>query len=89
MRLSDARQDLPKPLQGAPNVATDRVEALIGRLAPAAICDSCIVERLNLNAMHQASHRTRELAGTQGYERCELDCAICGEAKPVIRRKRF
>lgn len=68
---------------------TDRVEALIGRLAPAAICDACIVERLGLSALHQASHRTRELAGTTQYERCEEDCAICGEAKFVIRRKRL
>lgn len=66
----------------------DRVEALIGRLAPAAICDECIVERLALSALHQASQRTRELAGMRGYERCEEDCAICGEAKPVIRRNR-
>jgi hypothetical protein len=34
------------------NAVTDRVEALIGRLAPAAICDECIVERLALNALH-------------------------------------
>lgn len=66
----------------------DRVEALIARLAPAAICDDCIVERLALNAPHRASQRTHELAGQRGYERCEEDCAICGEAKPVIRRLR-
>jgi hypothetical protein len=61
---------------------------LIGRLAPAAICDECIVERLALTALHQASQRTRELAGTRGYERSDEDCALCGEAKQVIRRKR-
>jgi hypothetical protein len=71
------------------SAVADRVEALIARLSPAAICDACIVERLGLSALHQASHRTRTLAGTQGYERCEEDCAICGEAKPVIRRKRL
>lgn len=65
----------------------DRVEALIGRLAPAPICDVCIAERLGLSALHQASHRTRELAGLRGYERCEDVCAICGEVKAVIRRK--
>jgi hypothetical protein len=69
-------------------VAPDRVEALIGRLAPAAICDACIVERLALTAPRQASQRTRELAGTRGYERVDGDCALCGEAKPVIRHKR-
>jgi hypothetical protein len=64
----------------------DRVEALIHRLGPAAICDDCIVERLSLGALHQASLRTRELAGTSAYERCEDECAICGDAKAVIRR---
>lgn len=68
-------------------IVADRVEALIGRLAPAAICDECIVERLSLSALHQASQRTRELAGMRGYERCDDECAICGEAKPVIRRR--
>lgn len=58
------------------------------RLAPAAICDDCIVERLALNAPHQASQRTHELAGQRGYERSEENCAICGAAKSVIRRSR-
>lgn len=65
----------------------DRVEALIGRLAPEPICDECIVERLGLSALHQASQRTRELAGMRGYERRQDDCTICGTAKFVIRRK--
>ncbi|PZU10733.1 MAG: hypothetical protein DI605_03565 [Sphingomonas sp.] len=65
----------------------DRVEALIHRLAPAAICDDCIVERLGLAALHQASLRTRELAGTRAYERSEEPCSLCGEPKSVIRRQ--
>jgi hypothetical protein len=65
----------------------DKVEALIGRLAPEPICDDCIVERLGLAALHQASQRTRELAGMRGYERGQDECAICGSAKLVIRRK--
>ena len=65
----------------------DKVEALIGRLAPEPICDDCIVERLGLSAKHQASQRTHELAGMRGYERRQDDCAICGTAKMVIRRK--
>jgi hypothetical protein len=64
----------------------DRVEALIARLAPVPICDECIVERLSLAALHQASQRTRELAGQRGYERATAECATCGEAKSVIRR---
>lgn len=64
----------------------DRVEAFVHRLAPAAICDDCIVERLSLGALHQASLRTRELAGSHAYERCQGTCALCGESKDVIRR---
>jgi len=69
------------------NRVADRVEALIRRLAPEPICDACIVERLGLPALHQASHRTRELAGTRGFERIQAACATCGEDRPTIRRK--
>jgi hypothetical protein len=65
----------------------DRVEALISRLAPEPICDACIVERLALSALHQASHRTRELAGSRGFERLQGTCATCAETRSTIRRK--
>src|SRR3546814_16107215 len=75
-----------RPLEVERGRSVDRVEALIGRLAPAAICDECIVDKLGLKALHQASHRTRALAGTTGYESSRDECAICGEPKPIIRR---
>ena len=65
----------------------DKFKALIGRFAPEPICDDCIVERLGFAALHQASQRTHELTGMRGYERRQDDCAICGTAKMVIRRK--
>src|SRR3546814_18587683 len=74
-----------RPLEVERGRSVDRVEALIGRLAPAAICDECIVDKLGLKALHQASHRTRELAGTTGYESSRDECAICGEPKTIIR----
>lgn len=64
----------------------DRVEALVRRLAPEAVCDDCIVERLTLAAAHQATQRTRELAGSNAYERRSDLCTICGKTKLVIRR---
>lgn len=64
----------------------DRVEALLGRLALAAICDECIIDKLDSKALHQATRRTRELAGEPGYESSRDGCAICGEQKPIIRR---
>ena len=66
---------------------TDRVEALIARLAPEPICDPCIAEKLGLAGLHQASQRTRELVGTRGFERRQDACATCGKTGPVIRRK--
>ena len=65
----------------------DRVEALIVRLAPEPICDGCIVEKLGLAGLHQASQRTRELGGMRGFERCQVACATCGENRSVIRRR--
>jgi hypothetical protein len=64
----------------------DRVRALIERLSPEPICDDCITERLALSVRQQANHETRELAGTNGFERRLDACAICGTTKKVIRR---
>lgn len=63
----------------------DRVEALIHRITPESICDDCIVERLDLGALHRASHRTHELASKRGYERHQGECSLCGQDKAVIR----
>lgn len=62
------------------------MKGLITALAPEPICDECIVEKLGLAAVHQASYRARELAGKDGFERAKDQCAFCGEAKAVTRR---
>lgn len=64
----------------------DKIKGLIAVLAPEPICDECIVERLGLSALHQASHRAREFAGTDGIERTKDHCAFCSEARTVTRR---
>jgi hypothetical protein len=64
----------------------DKIKGLIAILAPEAICDGCIAERLGLGSAHQASHRTRELAGDGGFERRKDVCAICSETCVVTRR---
>lgn len=64
----------------------DKVKGLISVLAPEAVCDSCIAERLRLGSEHQATHRTRELVGDGGFERCTGTCALCGEARAVTRK---
>lgn len=65
----------------------DRVQRLIERLAPVAICDDCIAERLNLSIRQHADHKTRELAGIAGFERQVAECGLCGGEKKVIRYK--
>jgi uncharacterized protein YaaQ len=63
----------------------DRIRAFVTRLAPAAVCDDCIAERLELSVRQQAIDVTRELAGTQGFVRQKGPCALCGADKLVIR----
>ena len=63
----------------------DRVRALIERLAPEPVCDDCIAERLELSVRQHANHKTRELAGSDGFERKLAACSLCGATKKVIR----
>jgi hypothetical protein len=62
----------------------DKVRGLIERLSPEPICDDCISERLGLSVRQHANHKTRELAGTRGFERRKDACSICGGEKKVI-----
>jgi len=64
----------------------DEVSAFVTRLAPAAVCDDCIADRLALSVRQHANHKTRELAGTGGFERRKGSCSLCGTEKLVIRR---
>ena len=65
-----------------------KVRALIERLAPAPVCDDCITERLGLSVRQHANRKTRELAGSDGFERGIDTCALCGATKKVIRKAR-
>jgi uncharacterized protein YaaQ len=64
----------------------DRVRAFIARLAPEAVCDDCIAERLDLTVRQHANHQTRELAGNGGFVRAKGPCSLCGAEKLVIRK---
>ncbi|ATE65252.1 hypothetical protein [Rhizorhabdus dicambivorans] len=65
-----------------------QVRALIERLSPEPVCDDCITERLGLSVPGQANHKTRELAGQDGFERRLDACALCGETRKVIAKVR-
>ena len=64
----------------------ENVRELIEGMAPAAICDDCIKDRLQLSVRQHANHKTRELARTRGFDRRRDSCAVCGIVKLVIRR---
>lgn len=63
----------------------DDVRALVKRLSPAAICDDCITDTLKLTVRQHANHKTRELAGSDGFERQRSQCSLCLAEKLVIR----
>ena len=67
--------------------ALDQVRALIERLAPKAICDDCIAERLDLGVRQHANHKTRELAGSHGFVRDKSTCSMCGSIKLAISKR--
>jgi hypothetical protein len=64
----------------------DDVRAFIARLSPEPVCDDCIAERLKLSGGQHPNHKTRELAGTDGFERRKAVCSLCSAEKLVIRR---
>jgi hypothetical protein len=64
----------------------DDVRASIDRLSPEPICDDCIADRLKLSVRQHANHKTRELAGSNGFERRMDICSMCFGEKLVIRR---
>lgn len=75
-----------KRRRGEVGAVADKLEALISVLAPEAACDPCIADRLGLGSEHQATHRSRELAGDGEFERCTGTCALCGETRAVTRK---
>ena len=62
------------------------VRELIERMAPNAICDDCIADRLGLSVRQHANHKTRELAEAPAFDRRRENCGVCGSVKLVIRR---
>jgi hypothetical protein len=64
----------------------DDVRSFIARLAPEAVCDDCIAERLELSVRQHANHKTRELAGSGGFERRKGMYGLCRSEKLVIRK---
>jgi hypothetical protein len=64
----------------------DEVRNFITRLSPEPVCDDCIAQRLGLSVRQHANHKSRELAGTERFERSKGQCSLCRADKLVIRR---
>jgi hypothetical protein len=64
----------------------EQVRAFITRLSPEPVCDDCLAEKLDLSVRQHANHKSRELAGTGGFERRLDGCSLCGKQKLVIRK---
>ena len=62
------------------------VRNLVEDMAPTAVCDDCIKDRLRLRVRQHANHKTRELADAPEFDRRKNYCAVCGSVKLVIRR---
>lgn len=80
-------EGIAEPIDDKDARLADKVKGLISVLAPAAVCDPCIAERLKLGSAHHATHRTRELAGDGVFERETGECALCGDVRQVTRKK--
>jgi hypothetical protein len=63
----------------------EQIEKLVVRLDGAAVCDDCIIDRLDLSVRSQANVVTRALGGQRGFERQRQECTLCGTIKTVIR----
>lgn len=61
------------------------VRSLVLRLAPKAICDDCIAEKLALTVRQHANQKTRKLANEGGFLRGKDTCSLCGSSKLIIR----
>lgn len=67
---------------------TDRIEALVVRLEPEAVCDSCVAERLSLDSPELARQHLHELAGSRGLMRGIRTCSLCGTEAITTRKVR-
>lgn len=64
----------------------ERVQALIARLAPSGICDSCLAESTELERRNDARAIARQLIGSNGYERSNSICCMCRNSRAVTSK---
>lgn len=69
--------------KGTAVAVLDRVRGLVERLSPHPVCDDCIARALDLSPGAAVAQRTRDLAGTPGFERRRHASAICASEKTV------
>ena len=62
----------------------ERVNEFITAKRPAAFCDDCIAEELELSRRQQAHRVTSALGTTSNFQRGQGICSRCGEDRLVI-----
>ena len=68
------------------NIALNHIRTLVTRLAPEALCDTCIAARVDEHAQPEVPHLVRELVGQEGFELVKQPCALCCETSLSIRK---
>jgi hypothetical protein len=64
----------------------ERVNKFLTDHQPAAFCDDCLAERLQLSRRQQAHRVTSALGTTSNFSRANGRCSLCGDEKLVIQR---
>ena len=64
----------------------DDVRKLIERLAPSAVCDECVADKLGLAEQQEASTAAHELVATRRFARGRASCVLCEVERMTTRR---
>jgi hypothetical protein len=73
-------------MDGMQMIAAHRVNSWITTQKPMAICDSCIVDAVNITPA-QVAQITGALGTTSDFDRDKGVCAFCKNERTVIRAK--
>lgn len=65
-----------------------KVRRLVERLTPAPVCSACLADRLGDVPENEVQISLSELAAEREFARDNDTCSLCGEHRPVIRKRK-
>ncbi len=65
-----------------------KVRRLVERLEPAPACGSCLADRIDSASESEVQLSLSKLAAERGFARDNAACGLCGEHRPVIRKRK-